>query len=519
MSLLSRLEKLESTAQMTVDRHVEIDFDACALKVIDPNMRAEDLVTYIPSKTGLEFHKDQSFIRCVKGPYGSGKSTMCCIEIILKAAQMPPCKDGIVHARWAVVRNTYGELDGTTYQTWLSWFDCLGTRNTKRAPRFIVTHKFNFEGKIIELELILVALDRPDQLKKLKSLELTGVYLNEVCETPEGSFAHFKGRVNKRYPAKKDIDQDYWAGIIADTNPPDTDHWLFKIFEVDRPKNYKMFYQPPALLKEGKEYVENPLAENINNLGAGYGYYFEMTYGQTEEWIKVYVMGLYGTAIDGKHVYTNYNDDLHSVEHIAFDPKSPILMTIDPGIVCPAVLISQYIKGQLRAIKEFIGNYITVKELMTGAVKPFLYKHCKGMEMEIVRDPADTDSCEDQLREIGLESNRAATNQIEARIRAQRDFLNILVEGKPGYILSRTGCPRLRKGFLGHYKYCRLRVIGEEKYRDVPDKNHPYSDVHDCQQYAALEFHTDAFVDDGDDYRDDYSAAHVQNNRNPVTGY
>jgi hypothetical protein len=45
----------------------------------------------------------------------------------------------------------------------------------------------------------------------------------------------------------------------------------------------------------------------------------------------------------------------------------------------------------------------------------------------------------------------------------------------------------LRKGFMGKYCYKRIQVIGDEKYRDVPDKTHPFSDIQDCLQYICYE--------------------------------
>ena len=60
--------------------------------------------------------------------------------------------------------------------------------------------------------------------------------------------------------------------------------------------------------------------------------------------------------------------------------------------------------------------------------------------------------------------------------------LNRLVDGKPGLVIS-PACKVLRKGFAGGYHFKRVRVTGDERYHDVPDKN-AYSHVHDALQYA-----------------------------------
>jgi hypothetical protein len=60
--------------------------------------------------------------------------------------------------------------------------------------------------------------------------------------------------------------------------------------------------------------------------------------------------------------------------------------------------------------------------------------------------------------------------------------LGRLVDGKPGLLLS-PACKVLRKGFAGGYHYRRVKVTGDERYHDMPDKN-AFSHPHDALQYA-----------------------------------
>ena len=118
-----------------------------------------------------EFLKNKSFFRGIRGPVGSGKSVACCIEIIKTAITQEKSEDGIRKSRWAVIRNTNPQLKTTTIKTWLDWFpeEDWGTF-TWSVP---YTHKIQ-KGDI-DLEVIFLALDRPEDVKKLLSLELTGV--------------------------------------------------------------------------------------------------------------------------------------------------------------------------------------------------------------------------------------------------------------------------------------------------------------------------------------------------------
>ena len=225
---------------------------------------------YVPTQTGELFHSDDTFVRLIVGPYGSGKTTVCINEIVRRACAMPRWYNGRRRSRWAIVRNTSGELYSTTLQSWLTWFNSLGDIKKRQKPLLTYEHIFNDGYGIIEMELIFIALDRPEDVRKIKSLELTGAYLNELSELPQAVLSHMKGRVNGRYPSKSFCPEPYWAGIIADTNPPDEDHWIYNDFEKQKLESYKIFHQPPGLLEINGKYVQNPECDNAKHLSDTY---------------------------------------------------------------------------------------------------------------------------------------------------------------------------------------------------------------------------------------------------------
>ena len=77
----------------------------------------------------------------------------------------------------------------------------------------------------------------------------------------------------------------------------------------------------------------------------------------------------------------------------------------------------------------------------------------------------------------------ASCHTFEPTIRreAVAGALNRMVDGQPGFLLS-PACNILRKGFAGGYHYKRVRVAGDERHHDRPDKN-SYSHPHDALQY------------------------------------
>jgi hypothetical protein len=482
-----------------------IDFREKETVIYDPSPSGRNKI-YIPTNTGNIAHNDDNFVRLIMGPYGSGKSTWCINEIVRRTCAMPIWYNGRRRARWAIVRNTSGELQSTTLQTWLTWFGDLGDIRRRQKPLLTYEHTFNDGRGVVELELIFIALDREEDLRKIKSLEVTGAYINELSEVPQGALSHFKGRVNHRYPSRAFCDEPYWSGIIADTNPPDVDHWIYKDFELKSLESYRIFKQPPGLIKNETEeegnyrWIQNPNCDNYNNLAADY--YTKLAEGQTEDFIKVYCLGDYGSVGFGKKVYPEYNDDIHSVIRIIAIQGAPIHLFWDFGLTPTCLVIQISPRGQLRAIKEYTSEDMGIRTFAKNIVIPNLQIDFPYNKIGMSRgDPAgmagddimEELSCIGELCSLGIETSPARTNDLEPRIGAVRYYLNTMIDGQPGLIISREGCPVLRRGFNKDYVYKRLSVGGEERYREVPHKNFA-SHIHDPLQYGAMEFAADRIL-------------------------
>lgn len=458
---------------------------------------------YVPSATGELFHASTGFVDLVMGPYGSGKSTMCIQRIVSSACRMPKWHNGRRRARWAVVRNTSGELYSTTLNTWLNWFGDLGDIRRRQKPLLTYEHIFNDNEGTVELDLIFIALDRPEDVRKIKSLELTGAYLNELSELPENVLSHFKGRVNGRYPSRSFCSEPYWSGIIADTNPPDEDHWIFKQFEMGPSKNYCVFHQPSGLVTtengelvrdEGGNYIQNIHADNAEHLS--HDYYPKLAEKQTEGFVKVYCQGKYGLVESGKRVYPEFNYDLQSMYKLDATQGDGLYLGWDFGLTPACVVVQITARGQIKVLKEYVAEDMGIKTFAQNIVIPRLavdFPYCKVGGSE--GDPAGARgdeimeelSCIGELNSLGIPTGAASTNDVDVRINSVRFFLNLMVDGKPGIVVSREGCPLLVKGFMSGYHYKRMSVAGDARYQDKPNKN-KYSHPHDALQYVLMRF-------------------------------
>lgn len=487
-SCLSRLDKIAQMRSAHTAQHISFDYGITTVYTSDKNR------VYVPNQTGNLFHNDDSFVRLVMGPYGSGKSTLCIHEIVKRACEMPVWSSGRRKSKWIVVRNTSGELYSTTLQTWLTWFGELGDIKKRQKPLLTYEHTFNDGNGIVELDLVFIALDREDDMRKVKSIEATGVYINELSEVPQGALSHLKGRVNKRYPSIAFCQDNYFSGIICDTNPPDEDCWIYKDFEQKSLQSYKIFKQPPGLLKTSDGFwYQNPQCDNYPNLSSDY--YPKLAEGQSEDFVKVFCLGQYGSVGFGKKVYPEFNSDLHAVDDIPAIQGKCINLGWDGGLT-PACIVSQISdRGQYRVLKEYVGVDMGIRTFAQSIVLPGLardFPYCKigssvfdpsGVSRDNIMEEM---SCIGELNSLGIVTLPAKTNTLDPRLGSVRYFLNIMIDGRPGFLLSKKGCPVLYRGFTKDYIFKRVAVGGEERYRNEPDKNmssHP----HDALQYDAME--------------------------------
>jgi PBSX family phage terminase large subunit len=495
-AIAKRIDSIESQRRKGVEKQLTINEHGLTI-----HAKQQDKI-YIPTPTGHIAHSDDSFVRVIMGPYGSGKSTWAITEIVRRACRVPVWSSGRRRSRWGIVRNTSGELQSTTLATWLAWFEDLGDVRKRQKPIMTYEHSFNDGHGIVELELLFIALDRPEDVRKIKSLELTGCYINELSEVPKAALAHMKGRVN-RYPSKAFCPQPYWSGIIADTNPPEDDHWIFKDFEENSFEHHRLFKQPPGLVRdENNKWVRNVKADNASHLPDNY--YEMLAEGQSQEFIKVFCLGEYGAVGFGKRVYPEFNPDFHATESLSAVQGLELRIAWDFGLTPACVVMQLSARGQLLVLKEYVGDGMGIRSFADSIVIPGIardFPYCKvgfstgdpagNSRSEVVEEM----SCIGELNSLGIPTVSARTNDIDPRLGSVKYFLNKMVDGKPGLLLDRKNCPTLFKGFVKDYVYARVAVSGEERYKDKPNKNmssHPM----DALGYGCLEIASDRIAED-----------------------
>lgn len=458
---------------------------------------------YPPGPVAKEFLLDDAFVCGIRGPIGSGKSTAAIMKLIRSAQKQTAGRDGWKRRRTVIVRNTYSELQTTTIKSFHQWIPTsMGTYRASSPP----THHIIDAANKFDWEIIFMALDRPEDVKKLLSLEVSDGWINEAREVPKAILDGLTGRVG-RFPPRDEEFGCVDPQILMDTNPPDSDHWWYTLAEKDvsnernRAMHLNMIEIDAKLKEQGALRQDQDLfkfysqpggesegAENIDHLPPGY--YLKAKAGKDQEWIKVYVNGEYGFVMDGKAVFPEYRDGVHCKEFV-MHPNYGLRIGFDWGLTPAAVFGQQTANGQWRIRSELVTEDMGIVRF-GELVKNHIAQKYPGYRITGMHgDPSgnirggDERTPFDLMKAIGLEVLPApGNNDPTLRVEAMKKPLRSMIDGEPGIIVH-PDCNYFRKGLSGGYHYKRIAVAGDARYRDVPDKT-IYSHCCEAAEYLLL---------------------------------
>lgn len=451
---------------------------------------------FFANKTTAAFLKDnESYVKCLFGCLGSGKSSACCIFIMNMAANlMPPGKDGIRRSKWAIIRSTYSQLKTTALRTWLTWFPAIDFGNPRGdSPITHIIRKNDFE-----LEVVFLAIENLNDIDRLKSFEFTGAYINEAqFFDSDRVLNEILSRTN-RYPSsilggglKRPI-------VIMDCNPPSDEHWIYRIFEVEHRDKFKIYKMPPALIKNSEnKWINNPEADFIKQQeDQDYWLKLAAASGFDEEYIRVDLCGGYARTEAGRPVHPEYNDLMHYAEReLQVEENTEFGFGWDFGLTPALAIVQLNSRGQLIVLDELFSDDSDLRSFVEDKVLPYLnrkyplwhksYESCHDPSGDN-RSQADAKTCAQILREFNIISRPAASNDRTFRGDSLKYFMRKLAGGQPGLFLSNR-VERIRSGLRGKFKYEKIKTVkltGEEQYHDKPVKN-KYSHICEALEYIA----------------------------------
>lgn len=479
------------------------------------------IVDFKASVTSTAFMRCNARMRVLLGPFRSGKSVTSMVEIVRRAMEQKPGKDGVRRSRWAVIRNTVPQLRDTTMKTWFDWFpdgSCGWWKETGKT--------FYLEFGDVKAEVMFRALDDEADVKNLLSLELTGAYINESREIPRAIVEGLDARINQ-YPKMADGGAT-WAGIWADTNPPEEGSYWHSMIEKkdpdaptqDRGNDWIVFKQPGGMrrcqegepfetvMRNGWKITSNEKADNIENLPRGY--YPQLARDKSDEYIKVYIMGLYGQSKAGKPVHPLYDDDYHVSKDILVPNKHLLLVvSADFGLTPAMVLKQQDLYGRILNLDEIVTEGMGLQRAINERLKPLLRNKYQEYNVRVTGDPSgatgaqtDEKSCVDIFKMCGFRNVKFAySNNPIHRTGATDFFLAKRTEMGPAYLIS-PHLAYLRRGMKGgyHYKTSKAGVTSTEV-----DKNMS-SHICEAGQYGDMYY----FKDSNDPMREESRRGYLQ---------
>ncbi|MDE2097033.1 MAG: hypothetical protein KGL39_07290 [Patescibacteria group bacterium] len=437
--------------------------------------------------TAGKYYLDNSDVACIMGPIGSGKTVASELRLQRHAFEQPPAPDGVRYSRWGIVRNTHPQLQRNTMESWFQMFP----KFRKGSHQWVSTkkmHVWNFalpDKTRVHAEFVFAALDDEDAVADLMGLEVTGFWFNELRLLDPLVVAQAATRAG-RYPNKA-MGGCKWWGWIADTNPWSSTSEYHSRFVVSKPDGWAFFRQPGGM---------DPAAENLANLPGGREYYVKALSTLPAHEVDTLIHCKYGVSRDGRPVYVSYDDNFHcqQFELAADGGVVPILIGYDDTGRNPAAVVSQKTRdGQWRVRYEFCGQGIGMKA-HAAALRRFLAEKIPQYKIQrITCDPAGRAKGADDLdmrmiiqREFpGVSVLNARTNDVATRIEAVDGTMRRNVNGAPAVVIH-PDCKNLREACIAKYHYRKLKLAGEERFTEVPEKVSPYADVADALQYLLL---------------------------------
>lgn len=447
------------------------------------------------------FMRSRASFHAIMGPLGSGKTIGAVQKILAIQQQQEPNRHGIRPTRFLVVRNTYGDLFETTMKS----FEVIFTKEYGtmkygglEPPQFRCHYKMP-DGTIVKSDVIFLALDRDDAVRKLRGYEVTAIWYNELKELVR-SIVNM-GRARLRYPSTLAAGvMPTWRGVFGDYNACDEDHWLYRMAEEELPEGWEFHKQPPGMIPRRDEqgdiikgaYDPNPRAENLRHLAKDY--YEELITGQELDWINVNVCNEYGFLVEGQPIHPLYVDSTHCAKEPLVPIKNvPLTLGIDFGRT-PACAITQQEPGT--------GRWLGIDELCSDDMSAATFG--QELKLKIDRDypnfhvrtwgdpsgdhegQATDDTPIQMIRAAGIPIQPCDSNSESLRRAAiDNPIRRNCSDSKPAFLISKK-MRRTRKGLMGGFCYRRLKLnVDPPRYTDKPDKN-IYSHPVEALEYALM---------------------------------
>lgn len=291
---------------------------------------------------------------------GEGKSTALCWSALFHTRHNPG-------ASWALIRDTFENIVGTTQKTFFQWFPpgVFGEyHSTRKTFRW-------FEG-VASGDVTFMGMDDQHDASKLMSREFAGFGIDEPAPAvgsvgvDEIIFDMAMSRL--RQPGIK-----WYAAKLAENNP-DEAHWTYRRFVQPGTESF-MLWQPR-------------MPENSHNLPASYYAELRKLWGHRPDLIRRFVEGEFGFQSVGKSVTPQWSDKAHLAIGLTPLPRIELCLGWDFGHNPTCIITQRTPLGHWNILEALVGDGIGVEELIEYGVKPALVDRYRGLTLRHFGDSA-----------------------------------------------------------------------------------------------------------------------------------
>ena len=384
---------------------------------------------------------------------GEGKSTALAWSAFYHTRHNPG-------ARWALIRDTWENMQATTLRTFFDWFPpgIFGTFNQTRRL-------FTWASGVAEGEVEFLGMDDPADASKLMSRELAGFGIDEpapaVTSGGVDEMIFDIGLSRLRQPGMK-----YYGVKLAENNP-DEAHWSYRRFVDPGTEGFKL-WQPPA-------------PENIANLPENYYGELRGVWKHRPDLIRRFIEGQFGFQAIGRPVTPEWTDKLHLATGLIPVPRRELALLWDFGHNPTCIVTQMTPLGHWLVLDALVGQEAGVEELINDGVRPLLAERYRGHRWRHIGDPAGRTGEQTSIhrsavrllqRELGG-AWRSGPVPIIERVEPLRATLTRLVGGVGLVQVDRQRARPIWQALRGgwHYHVARTGIVGASPAKDI--HSHP----------------------------------------------
>lgn len=410
-------------------------------------------INFVPNPLQRAFIESTAKADLFSSRMGEGKSTALAWSAFAHTRANPG-------AKWALIRDTFENMQATTQKTFFEWFPpgVMGTYNHQRK-------EFTWASGVAEGMVTFLGADSPDDASKLMSREFAGFGMDEPAPAV-GSAGIDEMVFDLAMSRLRQKGMKWYAAKLAENNPDET-HWTYRKFSYPGMEGFKL-WQPNK-------------PENEHNLPASYYAELRKIWAHRPDLIRRFVDGEFGFQSIGKAVTPQWSDKVHLSHGLIPVPRKELIILWDFGLNPTAIITQISPMGSWNILEAYVGDGIGVEELIDEVVRPTLELNYRNLPLRHIGDPAGQNreqSSSKRSAVLTLKKSlggnwRSGPVRPHERIEPLRSALTRMIGGRGLIQVDKEKAAAVWHALRGgwHYPVSRTGVMAGEPKKDI--HSHP----------------------------------------------